>query len=91
MGIDLKQSIREVLLNVWDPIGVGPYERASSIGTLDEYDAVVNRLVLSFGCDVETVSAILRSFESEIGLQDVADARRRELAAVDIRRLYRLR
>ena len=68
-------NITKILFDDWDPIGVGPYEKASEMGINDEYDEVVWSIMRSTDHSEMGIDAVLRRFESEIGLQGNSVAR----------------
>lgn len=80
------EIIRQVLFDEWDPIGVGPYARASSNGILDEYDEVVDRLSVS--SRAEEIICVLEEFEKNIGLNAPASKERRAAAANRLERIF---
>lgn len=80
------RTIKEILFDQWDPIGVGPYKNAESVGISDEYDDVLNRILSSTDQREPNLEKMLEEFERSIGVQ--VDPDRRSLAAQRIAALF---
>ena len=79
---EIEESIRRILFDVWDPVGV------NDIAPLDEYDSYIGGVyrLLASGATQETVAAHLKQLEIDY-MELAANPARRNIVASKLLRL----
>ena len=76
---ELTLAVREVLLNDWDPCGVGNNEALK-----DEYDDYLPRIVglIEGNCPAESINQLLVEFEGGLGVEMPESQRKHTVQAL---------
>ena len=61
-------EIRKILLNEWDPIGVGPWEMALRRQTINEYDDLIATIARVSNADGRRILESLNDYVAALGL-----------------------